>query len=358
MILSYGPNDPDSRDSGRDLRDLFAQNWIRANADMEKTLLAIREQVESDGDSFDGSTFEDILEELERLGLVRHEDDRILATSRSRQAVRDAVFEKLFASLERDPSADRSRPRFDGAPERLPSTRKWNPGDDPRDIDWNTTLRNRIRRGAGTAELAESDLETWETETVKSTATVLMIDISHSMILYGVDRITPAKMVAIGLAEFLRRRRPRDTLDVIAFGNDAWRIPVESIDELQAGPFQTNTAEGLRLARQILNERRATEKRILLVTDGKPSCISENGRLYRNTKGLDRRIVERTLDEGTLCLREGCRISTFMMAEDPLLVEFVERFTRVVQGKAFFTGTDRLGEFVLRDWVDGRAGKT
>lgn len=357
MILSYGPNDPDSRDSGRDLRDLFAQNWIRANADMEKTMLAIREQVESDGDSFDGTTFEDILEELERLGLVHRDGERFVSTARGRQSVRDTVFEKLFASLERDSRTPEPRSLFAGVPERLPSTRKWDPGDDPRDIDWNSTLRNRIRRDAGTTGLAESDLETWETEIVKSTATVLMIDISHSMVLYGVDRITPAKMVAIGLAEFLRRRRPRDTLDVIAFGNDAWRIPVESIDELQAGPFQTNTAEGLRLARQILNERRATEKRILMVTDGKPSCISENGRLYRNTKGLDRRIVERTLDEGTLCLREGCRISTFMMADDPLLVEFVERFTRAVQGKAFFTGTDRLGEFVLRDWVDGRAGK-
>lgn len=357
MILSYGANDPDSRDSGRDLRDLFAQNWIRANADMEKTMLAIREQVESDGDSFDGTTFEDILEELERLGLVHRDGERFVSTARGRQSVRDTVFEKLFASLERDSSTPEPRSLFAGVPERLPSTRKWDPGDDPRDIDWNSTLRNRIRRDAGTTGLAESDLETWETEIVKSTATVLMIDISHSMVLYGVDRITPAKMVAIGLAEFLRRRRPRDTLDVIAFGNDAWRIPVESIDELQAGPFQTNTAEGLRLARQILNERRATEKRILMVTDGKPSCISENGRLYRNTKGLDRRIVERTLDEGTLCLREGCRISTFMMADDPLLVEFVERFTRAVQGKAFFTGTDRLGEFVLRDWVRGQGGE-
>lgn len=354
MILSYGPNDPDSRDSGRDLRDLFARNWIRANADMEKTMLAIREQVESDGDSFDGTTFEDILEELERLGLVHRDGERFVSTARGRQSVRDTVFEKLFASLERDSRTPEPRSLFAGVPERLPSTRKWDPGDDPRDIDWNSTLRNRIRRDAGTTGLAESDLETWETEIVKSTATVLMIDISHSMVLYGVDRITPAKMVAIGLAEFLRRRRPRDTLDVIAFGNDAWRIPVESIDELQAGPFQTNTAEGLRLARQILNERRATEKRILMVTDGKPSCISENGRLYRNTKGLDRRIVERTLDEGTLCLREGCRISTFMMADDPLLVEFVERFTRAVQGKAFFTGTDRLGEFVLRDWISGK----
>ncbi len=354
MIVSYGPNDAGARDSSRDLRELFAQNWIRANADIEKTILAIKERTELSGETDDGRSFDDILEELERLGLIRKEDGRFLSTARGRQSVRDAVFEKLFAGMERESPAAKALPLAEAFRERLPSTRKWQSGDDPRDIDWNSTLRNRVRREAGPRDLADSDIETWETETVRSTATVLMIDISHSMILYGTDRITPAKMVAIGLAEFLRRRRPRDTLDVIAFGNEAWKIPVESIDELQAGPFQTNTAEGLRLARQILHERRATDKRILLVTDGKPSCIFENGRLYRNTKGLDRRIVQRTLDEGILCLREGCRISTFMMADDPLLVEFVERFTRSVQGKAFFTGTDRLGEFVLRDWVDGR----
>ncbi len=357
MILSYGPNGPDARDASRDLRDLFAQNWIRANADIEKALVAIEEAAGNPGETADGRSFEDILEELERLDLIRKEDGRFLSTARGRQSVRDAVFEKLFASLERERPAARDHLLAEAFRERLPSTRKWQPGDDPRDIDWNSTLRNRVRREPVARDLVESDIETWETETVQSTATVLMIDISHSMVLYGTDRITPAKMVAIGLAEFLRRHRPRDTLDVIAFGNDAWRIPVESIDELQAGPFQTNTAEGLRLARQILHERRATEKRILLVTDGKPSCISENGRLYRNTKGLDKRIVERTLDEGVLCQREGCRISTFMMADDPLLVEFVERFTRAVQGKAFFTGTDRLGEFVLRDWARGKSDR-
>lgn len=357
MILSYGPNGPDARDASRDLRDLFAQNWIRANADLEKALLAIREETEGSGETADGRSFDDILEELERLGLIRGEDGRFLSTARARQSVRDSVFEKLFSGLERESPVAKPLPPAEAFRERLPSARKWQPGDDPRDIDWNSTLRNRIRRGALGSDLAESDLETFETETIRSTATVLMIDISHSMVLYGTDRITPAKMVAIGLAEFLRRHRPRDTLDVIAFGNEAWRIPVESIDELQAGPFQTNTAEGLRLARQILHERRATEKRIMVVTDGKPSCILENGRLYRNTKGLDRRIVQRTLDEGILCMREECRISTFMMADDPLLVEFVERFTKAVQGKAFFTGTDRLGEFVLRDWVGGLAGR-
>jgi len=350
MILTYAPIDPLRKELPGKWHERFAQQWLAANGNLEKAMGAMKDQLEREGSLDPEKGFDDILAELERIGLIRREGGQILSTARGRRSVRNSVFEMVFAGLDQKLSTTSPLTPAGHRKERLPSTRPWRHGDDPREIDWGASLRNAALRGATPRQLRESDLESWESESPGDCATALLIDISHSMILYGEDRITPAKMVAIGLAEFLRRRHRHDTLDVIAFGNEAWRIPTDSIVELEAGPFQTNTAEGLRLAREILRTRRASNKRILVITDGKPSCISDKGRLYRNANGLDRRIVERTLSEGRLCQREGCRISTFMIAKDPSLVEFVETFTRAVRGQAFYTGLDQLGEIVLRDW--------
>lgn len=356
MILAYGPRDPFADATVLDWRVLFSQLWVRSNGNLTEVLQDLKDIVDRHKLAGEGRGFDDVLDDLEKLGLIKREVGQILPTAGSGAAVRDSIFELIFGGLERGLPGGHASPRTGTghSPERQPHTRAWQPGDDVRDLDWNASLRNTLRRGAGAADLEEGDLEVWESESSTGCATVLMIDVSHSMILYGEDRITPAKMVAIGLAEFIRRRHPRDTLDVLAFGNEAWRIPISSLAELAVGPFHTNTADGLRLAREILRKRRAANKRILMITDGKPSCIFDKGRLYRNSMGLDPLVVERTLAEGRRCFREGCGISTFMIAQDPALVEFVELFTRAVQGQAFFTGLDRLGEFVLRDWASNR----
>ncbi len=354
MILSYGPARAAEPEAKIDWRDLFSQLWLRANGDLDLVMQWLRELAERYGLPGDGRSFEELLDELEKMGLFQRERGQFLATPRGRQAVRDSVYDRIFTGLGNGLLGGHGSVRTGPGPERQPSLRDWHPGDEVRDIDWTSSLRNTMRRGAALGDLEEQDLQAWETEASTSCSTVLMIDVSHSMVLYGEDRITPAKMVAIGLAEYIRRRHPRDSLDVIAFGDEAWRIPTASISELAVGPYHTNTADGLRLAREILRKRRAANRRILMITDGKPSCIFDKGRLYKNSNGLDPLVVERTLAEGRRCFREACLVSTFMIASDPYLVEFIELFTRAVQGQAFYTGLDRLGEFVLRDWASNR----
>lgn len=204
-------------------------------------------------------------------------------------------------------------------------------------------------------DLREDDIRVYETEYQTSCATVLMIDVSHSMILYGEDRITPAKQVALALAELIKTKYPKDSLDVILFGDEAQRVSVRDIPYIQVGPFHTNTRAGLRLARQLLKRMRGTNKQIFMVTDGKPSALTmENGTIYKNSWGLDPMIVNKTLDEAVACRRDGIAISTFMVASDSWLVKFIEDLTKANKGRAFYTGLDGLGKDLMVDYVRNR----
>ena len=181
-----------------------------------------------------------------------------------------------------------------------------------------------------------------------------MIDISHSMILYGEDRITPAKKVAMALAELIRIRYPKDTLDVIAFGNEAFPIEVKDLPYLKVGPYHTNTTAGLELAMDLLRRRKTPNKQIFMITDGKPSCIKEGGRLYKNSVGLDRKIVSKTLNMAAQCRRLKIPITTFMIASDPYLKQFVREFTEVNHGRAFYSSLSGLGEYIFEDFIKNR----
>jgi uncharacterized protein with von Willebrand factor type A (vWA) domain len=178
-------------------------------------------------------------------------------------------------------------------------------------------------------------------------SSVLMIDISHSMILYGEDRITPAKKVALALAEFIRTRFPKDTLDILVFGDDAWPIELKEIPYLQVGPYHTNTVAGLELALDILKKRRNPNRQIFMITDGKPTCLKLGKRYYKNSFGLDRKIINRCLNLAGQCKKLDIPITTFMIARDPYLIQFVEAFTTANRGKAFYSSLDGLGNFVL-----------
>ena len=202
--------------------------------------------------------------------------------------------------------------------------------------------------------MSTEDLVVTEKEYKTQTSTVLMIDISHSMILYGEDRITPAKRVALALAEYIKTQFPKDTLDIIVFGNDAWQITLKELPYLKVGPFHTNTVAGLQLAREILRRKRNPNKQIFMITDGKPSCLKEGIKYYKNSFGLDKKIVNKCYNEAAACRRLGIPITTFMIAQDPYLQQFVEEFTKTNNGKAFFTGLQGLGDIVFTDYAKNK----
>jgi Ca-activated chloride channel family protein len=185
-----------------------------------------------------------------------------------------------------------------------------------------------------------------------SCATVLMLDTSHSMILYGEDRFTPAKKVALALAHLIRTQFPGDTVRVVLFHDSAEEIPLARLAHAQVGPYHTNTAEGLKLARRILMAQKKDMRQIVMITDGKPSALTlPNGMIYKNPMGLDAGVLGETLKEVADCRRSGIVINTFMLARDRTLVEFVKRVSEIARGKAYFTSTMTLGQFVLMDFL-------
>jgi len=200
--------------------------------------------------------------------------------------------------------------------------------------------------------LEYGDLQVHQAEYRSSAATVLMLDCSHSMILYGEDRFTPAKKVALALTHLIRTQYPGDSLRVVLFHDSAEEIPLAALAGAQVGPYHTNTAEGLKLARRILSAQKKDMKQVIMITDGKPSALTlPNGQVYINSAGLDPRILKATYHEVGLCRRSGIMINTFMLARDRALVEFVKRVAEICRGKAYFTNTMTLGQFILMDFL-------
>src|ERR1041384_5458088 len=194
-------------------------------------------------------------------------------------------------------------------------------------------------------------------EHLTSCATVLLLDISHSMILYGEDRITPAKKVALAMAELIQTRYPKDSLQVALFGDDATEVAVRQLPYVGAGPYHTNTRAALQLAQRLLLRKKHPNRQIFMVTDGKPSAITENGKLYQNPFGLDPKIVGLTLEEAAACRRNKIVITTFMLTQEPALVDFVNKLTQVNKGRAYFSAADNLGGSVFVDYLRNRKKK-
>ncbi|HVE70264.1 MAG TPA: VWA domain-containing protein [Thermoanaerobaculia bacterium] len=278
-----------------------------------------------------------------------------LGVAGERQIRRDAL-DEIFGGLQKSMTGSHSVATAGQGTERLTETRQYQFGDDPMSIDSIRSLQNAMKHNDpdGHISIAEEDLEVFETEHNSSCATVVMIDISHSMILYGEDRITPAKKVALALTELILTKYPKDAIDVLLFGDDAREVPISEIPYVQVGPFHTNTKAGLQLAQQILCRRKHNNKQIFMITDGKPSALTENGRLYTNSFGLDMKIVNRTLEEADRCRRANIPITTFMLATDPMLVNFVEQLSQINRGRAFYSSPDRLGEYILADYIRNR----
>jgi len=278
-----------------------------------------------------------------------------LAAGGERQIRRDAL-DEIFGGLQKSMTGYHSVANAGQGSERLTETRPYQFGDDPMSIDSIRSLQNAMKHNdpAGDLSITEDDLEVFETEHNSNCATVVMIDISHSMILYGEDRITPAKKVALALTELILTKYPKDSIDVLLFGDEAVEVPISEIPYVKVGPFHTNTKAGLELAQRILRRRKHNNKQIFMITDGKPSALTENGQLYTNSFGLDMKIVNRTLEEADRCRRANIPITTFMLATDPMLVNFVEQLSKINRGRAFYSSPDRLGEYILADYIRNR----
>ncbi len=340
--------------AGLDLLRLFQHLLLAAGGDPEEAMEWMR-QLQREGvldPEFDLEAFFGSLEE-QRL-LARDPEGHLTLTAAGERRIRRSAFEEIFAGLRKGtPGYHPAAATGEGA-ENLPETRPWTFGDDVHRLDARRSLENALRRSSGELSLAEEDLEVHETEHLTACATVMAIDISHSMVLYGEDRITPAKKVALALTELITTKYPKDYLGVLLFGDRAQRIPLGELPYVQAGPYHTNTREALQLARSMLARQKQPNRQIFLITDGKPSAITEGGSLYKNPFGLDLKIVNLTLEEVDLCRRHGVVITTFMLATDPLLTDFVEKLTRINRGRAYFASPYDLGEFILADYIRNR----
>jgi Ca-activated chloride channel homolog len=236
------------------------------------------------------------------------------------------------------------------------ASKPWEFGD-TMNLDVPATLRNVMAR-TGTEfplPLTYDDLRVHRAPQRSTCATVLLLDCSHSMILYGEDRFTPAKKVALALSHLIRTRFPGDALRCVLFHDSAEEIPLARLATAQVGPYHTNTAEGLRLARRILRGQPQQMKQIVMITDGKPSAMTlPDGRVYTNSMGLDRRVLRETFAEVSACRRSAIPINTFMLARDPALVAFVREMARIARGKAYFTNAMSLGQYILMDYMRGK----
>ncbi|MES2837847.1 MAG: VWA domain-containing protein [Bacteroidota bacterium] len=336
---------------------IFKELLLHTNGDVDEAFDWLNELDKQYGLTTNEYTLEDFKNDLKKKGFIKDDKQNggISITSKTEQEIRKQALDQIFGKLKKSGLGNHKTPFIGKGNEISSDKREYQFGDLPEQIAITDSIKNaQINNGTDNFILTEKDLEINESEHKTQTSTVLMIDISHSMILYGEDRITPAKKVALALAELIKTKYPKDTLDIIVFGNDAWPITLKDLPYLQVGPYHTNTVAGLELAMDILKRKKTSNKQIFMITDGKPSCIIENGEYYMNSNGLDRKIVNRTLNAAHACRRLKIPITTFMIARDNYLMQFIEEFTEANQGKAFYTSLKGLGEFIFHDYTTNR----
>ncbi len=343
------------------LLKVFLQLVTITSGDIQETLSWLNEVDRQYGLTDDEYGMGDFIEDLKKRGYLEEntQDGSLKITGKSEGEIRRSALEEIFGQLKKTGRGNHPTPHPGQGEEASTDQREFRFGDSIDQIAMTESLRNaQLNHGLGTDGdqfmLTEGDLEVRETEHRSQTATVLMIDISHSMILYGEDRITPAKKVAMALAELIKQKYPRDFLDVCVFGNDAWPIEVKDLPYLQVGPYHTNTVAGLELALDLLRKRKVANKQIFMITDGKPTCLKEGLRYYKNSFGLDRKVINKTLNLAAQARRLRVPITTFMIAQDPYLRQFVKEFTEVNQGKAYYSSLQGLGHLIFEDYKQNR----
>ena len=306
-------------------------------------------------------TIEDFIEDLKQKGFLKEEIDpdgngALSITAKTERAIRQQALDQIFGQIKRSGQGNHRSKSPGLGDEHTGDFRSYQFGDALDKVSITESLKNaQINHGISNFTLDENDLVVEETLHKSQMSTVLMIDISHSMILYGEDRITPAKKVAMALAELITTRYPKDTLDILVFGNDAWPIAIKDLPYLKVGPYHTNTVAGLELAMDLLRRKRNTNKQIFMITDGKPSCLKlPNGEYFKDSFGLNPTITNTCYMMAQQARRLHIPITTFMIAKDDYLMQFVREFTHANQGKAFYTGLKGLGEMIFEDYETNR----
>lgn len=347
--------------------DVFKDLLTHTSGDIEEAFEWL-DMLDKEYDIFtDEYTLEDFEEDLRKRGYIKKEDDsedgnsgtgkgKNILTAKLEAALREYALDQIFGKLKKSGIGNHRTNKSGVGDERDGENRNFQYGDDLSSINMTESLKNaQINNGISDLRMTEDDLIVEETKHKAQMSTVLMIDISHSMILYGEDRITPAKKVAMALVELIKRKYPKDSIDIIVFGNEAWPIKIKDLPYLQVGPYHTNTVAGLELAMDILRRKRNTNKQIFMITDGKPSCLKlPTGEYYMNSVGLDEKIVSECLNKAAQARKLKIPITTFMIAQDSYLRQFVNAFTAQNKGKAFLTGLSGLGQMIFEDYEKNR----
>jgi uncharacterized protein with von Willebrand factor type A (vWA) domain len=339
----------------KQLMEIYRNLLLQTGGDADEALRWMEHFGEQYGFFNERFGIADFKKMLEKTGEVERTPQGFKITPKGEKRIRQDSLNEIFSTLRAGGPGDHRTPIAGKGGERLSETRDYRFGDNLSDLDpLGSVGRAVMNHGIDDLTLTEDDLQVFETEHLSSCATVLMVDISHSMILYGEDRITPAKKIALALSQLIQSRYPRDTLDVVLFGDEAARVPLRDLLKIQAGPYHTNTRAGLQMAQRVLASRKGVNKQIFMITDGKPSAIHEHGRLYKNPFGLDPKIVNKTLEEAAYCRRKNITITTFMLATDYPLLEFVRKLTELNHGRIYETDPNNIGAYVFRDFVRNR----
>ncbi len=339
------------------LHDIFKQLILTTSGNVSEALSWLTNLDKQYGLTDDTYGIGDFIDDLKDKGYIEEDTQKgtLSITSKSEQQLRKSALEEIFGKLKKSKKGNHSTTHRGLGDEKSADRREFRFGDNFDQISVTESIKNaQINHGLDDFYLAENDLEIIENEHKAQTSTVLMIDISHSMILYGEDRITPAKKVAMALAELITKNYKKDTLDIIVFGNDAWQIEIKDLPYLEVGPYHTNTIAGLELAIDLLRKRKNPNRQIFMITDGKPTCMKQGIKYYKNSFGLDPKILKKTLNLAAQCRKIKIPVTTFMIASDPYLKEFVQDFTKVNNGNAYYSNLQGLGNLVFEDYRRNR----
>ena len=344
------------------LFEIFKELITHTSGDFDEAIDWLRELDREYQLTDEDYTIDDFIEDLLQKAYIKPQPsgtgsgDGMALTPKTEKLLREHALKQIFGKLKRGNRGNHKTKQQGQSEDSTGEFKAYQFGDALEKIAITESLKNaQIRSLSDDFTLQHSDLVVEDSLFKSQMSTVLMIDISHSMILYGEDRITPAKKVAMALAELITTRYPKDTLDILVFGNDAWPISLKELPYLEVGPYHTNTVAGLSLAMDILRRKKNSNKQIFMITDGKPSCLKlKDGSYYKNSVGLDATIVEKCYTMARQAKKLQIPITTFMIAQDPYLKQFVRTFTEANRGKAFFTGLKGLGEMIFEDYENNR----